>query len=242
MSSGRPGLPPTVGPGARKNGTVYFDERFEGGHRFSTTSGAAPWLVTDSAGAPTTRFVVVDVLGGGLELRCDGDDNDVSNHQTAEWFQLAAGRNFYVEMEVAPGDISAEELFVGLCIRDTTILAGATDLIGFYCQNNTDLFAVTRKNGSTSAELGSGTAATETVTDTGINLADSTYVRLNIDIEGTGKVKFYVDGALVATHKTNIPDDELLAASFEIRNDGGGGTDEEGLLWKSFTVGPIDRA
>lgn len=237
-TSGMPGLPPTIGPGARQGQTFFFEEKFEGGHRFSTTDGNAPWLVTYTGGTPTDTFAFTDVLGGALQINTDGDDNDVTNVQTGEYVQLAAGRNFTFFAEMAVADISEAEIFVGCAISDTTLLAGATDLFGFYCQNNTDLYAITRKNGSASEELGSGTSG-ETKTDTGVDLADTTYVRLCINVEGTGKIKFYVNEDLVATHTTNIPDDELLAISFEVRKDGG--TDEDGIIFKYLSCGPFDR-
>ena len=47
-------------------------------------------------------------------------------------------------------------------------------------------------------------------TDSGIDLVDDTYIKLGIAVEGTGSVKFYINDQLVATHTTNIPDDENL--------------------------------
>ena len=51
---------------------------------------------------------------------------------------------------------------------------------------------------------------TETSTDSGIDLADDTYVKLGIAVAGTGSAKFYINDLLVATHSANIPDDENL--------------------------------
>jgi hypothetical protein len=51
---------------------------------------------------------------------------------------------------------------------------------------------------------------TATTTDSGIDLVDDTYIKLGVAVEGTGSVKFYINDQLVATHTTNIPDDENL--------------------------------
>ena len=54
---------------------------------------------------------------------------------------------------------------------------------------------------------------TETSTDSGIELVDATYILLAFSVNGTGAVKFYIDSTLVATHGTNIPDDENMTVA-----------------------------
>ena len=51
---------------------------------------------------------------------------------------------------------------------------------------------------------------TETSTDSGIDMENDTDVTLSIRCQSTGKVDFFVNRKLVATHTDNIPSDEIL--------------------------------
>ena len=52
---------------------------------------------------------------------------------------------------------------------------------------------------------------TATTTDNGIDIASGTAVTLGFHVKGTTSVEFFVNRLLVATHTTNLPDDENLA-------------------------------
>ena len=79
----------------------------------------------------------------------------------------------------------------------------AADRIVFQVDDgDTNIDCVTEKDG------------TATTTDSGVDIADDTYVTLSFKVSGKNKsaavVEFFVNRALVATHTANIPDDENL--------------------------------
>jgi hypothetical protein len=78
----------------------------------------------------------------------------------------------------------------------------AADRIVFQVDDgNASILCKTEKNG------------TETSTDSGVDLADNTYVVLSFQVSGTGSVIFFVNGRQVAQHSANIPDDENLTVA-----------------------------
>lgn len=96
--------------------------------------------------------------------------------------------------------------FYGLCITDTTPL-DATDRVGFQLTDeDASIDVLTEKD------------STETISDSGKDMSDDTYVELAFYWDGVSRVYFYVDGAKVATHTTNIPDDENLAVTIHHQN------------------------
>ena len=52
---------------------------------------------------------------------------------------------------------------------------------------------------------------TATTTDSGVDIESGTAVTLGFHVKGTNSVEFFVNRNLVATHTTNLPDDENLA-------------------------------
>jgi hypothetical protein len=63
----------------------------------------------------------------------------------------------------------------------------------------------------TDAECKTEKNGTETSTDSGVDIVSGTYVTLGFHVKSVGAVEFFVNRNLVATHTTNIPDDENLA-------------------------------
>ena len=92
---------------------------------------------------------------------------------------------------------------VGLTVNFATnpeAMLTAADRIVFQVDDgDTNIDCVTEKDG------------TATTTDSGVDIADDTYVTLGFHVKGTGSVEFFVNRNLVATHTDNIPDDENLA-------------------------------
>jgi hypothetical protein len=50
-------------------------------------------------------------------------------------------------------------------------------------------------------------------------MVDDTYIVLASAVEGTGTVRFYINGQNVATHTTNIPATELTVAAMSLSGD-----------------------
>ena len=109
---------------------------------------------------------------------------------------------------------------MGLTIG-TTVLAGTTDFIGFGNSANTaDVYCANGKDASGVLPFSGGAATTRT--DTGTNLSDGTvstnFVTLRFEVTGTSEIRYFVDGVEVATHTTNLPDNEAMTTTMCIQN------------------------
>ena len=219
-------LGPDVKPRTALFPIVYFDDftdgwGYEAGDadntgKFSETANLGQWLVSLVDGGTDAGHVVActdAALGGWLTLTTNDADNDALHLQlNGEAFKLAADKQMVVETRMKITDASDSDWLIGLAATDTDPLTAVTDGVYFRCADSTgDIDAVTEKDSS------------ETLTDTGSDLADDTFVVLRAEIDGTAKVSFYVDGVLKATHATDLPDDQPLTPSVSIRVDNGSG-------------------
>lgn len=184
--------------------SVYFND-------FMNTAdyAAADWTITTTeAGAgDATEAIAADERFGALVITNDAADNDNDSLQlNEETFKLEAGERLWYEIRVKVSDADQCDMFVGLNITDTTPL-DTSDRIGFQVDD-----------GSAAILCKSEKDGTESSTASGQSLADNTYVKLGFYWDGINKVKFFVNRALVATHTSNIPDDENLAITLFLQN------------------------
>lgn len=148
--------------------------------------------------------IVADELNGAVALTSEAttDDNGASI-QGNEIFAIQTGKSVWFETRVKCNDADQTDLCFGLTVNFATnpeAMLTAADRIVFQVNDgNASILCKTEKNG------------TETSTDSGIDLVDNTYIRLGFWANSTGSVQFFVNRQLVATHTTNIPDDENLA-------------------------------
>lgn len=200
---------------------VFYDTYL---HRWIDAIGAdvtkyilnpAALAVDDTTGMPT-EFTVTTVDGdtdGGesvglsdntLVIVTNDAENDGENVQlTAEAFDLASNNLVYFGIKFQVNDATQTDVLVGLCITDTTLLAGMTDGVYFEClDGSTDINFVLEKD------------STETTSASAVGtLADATDITLEFFFDGT-YVDAWVDGTLqtrLAT--TNLPDNEQLTPS-----------------------------
>lgn len=160
------------------------------------------WTVVKDSSA--TAAIVADTVGGELALTSAATtDDDGASIQGNEVFAVTAGKNIFFQTRVKCNDADQTDICVGLTVNFATnpeAMLTAADRIVFQVNDgDASILCKTEKNG------------TETSTDSLVDLVDNTYVVLAFSVNGTGSVQFYVNGALVATHTTNIPDDENLA-------------------------------
>ena len=160
-------------------------------------------LLKDSS---ATAALGADAESGTLVLTSQATtDNDGASVQGNEIFAVASGRDIWFETKVKVGDSegSAIELCVGLTVNFATnpenMLAAADRIVFQVDDGDTNIDCVTEKDG------------TATTTDSGVDIADDTFVTLGFHVTSTSKVEFFVNRNLVATHTANIPDDENLA-------------------------------
>lgn len=162
------------------------------------------WTVTlVEGGAGETTVATQDGSGGELLITTDAADNDGANLQVIkESFELTSGQSaVYFGIRLKSGEATQSDFLAGLCITDTDLLGGLTDGVYFRkVDASTSVSAVTEKDSTETEETGV------------LTFAADTYYLLEFYFDGSS-VRFYVDGVLVATHTTNIPDDELLTPS-----------------------------
>ena len=159
------------------------------------------WTVVKDSGA--TVAIVADTVGGELGLTSAGTtDNDGASIQKNETFSVDANKNLFFQTRIKCNDADQTDICVDFTVNFATnpeAMLTAADRIVFQIDDgDASILCKTEKDG------------TETSTDSGIDLADDTYVKLGIAVAGTGSAKFYINDLLVATHSANIPDDENL--------------------------------
>ena len=160
------------------------------------------WTTVKDSGA--TVAIVADTVGGELGITSTATtDNDGGSVQGNEIFAVAADKNMFFQTRIKNNDVDQTDICVGFTVNFATNpenMLTATDRIVFQVDDgDASILCKTEKDG------------TETSTDSGIDMVDDTYIKLGIACSGTGKVEFFINDRLVATHSTNIPDDENLA-------------------------------
>ena len=160
------------------------------------------WTVVKDSGASVA--IVADTVGGELAITSAATtDNDGGSVQGNEIFAVAADKNMFFQTRIKNNDVDQSDICVGFTVNFATNpenMLTATDRIVFQVDDgDASINCITEKDG------------TATTTDSGIDMADDTYIKLGIACSGTGKVEFFINDKLVATHSTNIPDDENLA-------------------------------
>lgn len=170
---------------------------------------AADWTITTTeAGAgDASEAIAADEKYGALLITNDAADNDVDNLQLNEenWL-LESGKQVWYETRIKVSDADQVDMFVGLAITDTTA-RDASDKVGFLLADGSAALSCLNTKDSTS-----------TTTSSIATIADSTYIVLGFHFDGKSKIEFYVNRSLVATHSTNIPDDENLAVTINLQN------------------------
>lgn len=165
------------------------------------------WTVVKDSGA--SAGIGADVAGGVLDLTSTATtDDDGASVQGNEVFLPAAGKSIWFETKLQCNDADQTDICAGLTVNfstDPEAMLTAADRICFQVNDgNASILCKTEASG------------TETSTDSGIDLADNTYVTLSIRVSGTGLVQFYVNHNLVASHTTNIPATELAVGAMSI--------------------------
>lgn len=170
---------------------------------------ASDWVVTTTeAGAgAATEALAADEKFGALLITNDDADNDLDSLQhTEETWTMEIGKRTWFETKLKVDDADLVDFFVGFGITDTAPL-DTSDRAGFQIDTtNASILCKSEKNG------------TETSTDSGQDAADDTYVQLGMYWDGISKLEYYVNRSKVATHTTDIPDDENMTLTIHLQN------------------------
>jgi hypothetical protein len=159
------------------------------------------------AGSGTTEWSPNDTVSrGSSKITCAANENDGGSYQHGgERFKFDGNNYIYFRIKGQINDVDQTDFFAGFCVRDTAILGGATDRIGWESiDGSADLRFVAEKD------------STQTTTSGLLTLADDTDFDLEFIYDGSNLYE-YVNGAAAseATATTNLPDDELLIPSLE---------------------------
>ena len=196
--------------------------------KFSELINGGDWLmsITDGAGDNGEVAVIADAEPGGVLTLSTNDANDDSLElqQNGEVWAPAAGKDilFKIRMKLtaAADPLTTIDWFVGLATTDTSVLAGTTERIGFGSNGlnagGADIYTVIED------------ASTETLTDSGEDYVDDTFVTLAfrcVQRSATeGFVKYYVNGELVDTRhevsgsNANFPFDDNMTLTLCVQN------------------------
>lgn len=213
-------LDPTVG--------VYFFEDFMGPIDPTTVDG---WIVTQS----TSGLIVADptVDGGAIFLDSNGNAtaDDGIEIQLPNCLVLPlAGRTIRFEARVKMNDTSGSisQFFIGLAgidtsLIDTGVVDDAVDKVAFFSHAGTTADRLSIINSRTTEEEISTDKAT---------VADNTWVKLGMVINGITDVEYYVDGVLVDTHATaNAVPNAVMCLSFVSKTEGASKDSELRIDW-----------
>jgi len=165
------------------------------------------WTVVKDTGASVG--ITADTANGyGNLTSAATTDDDGASIQGNEIFLPAAGREMWFMTRLQNNDADQTDVCAGFTVNF------ATNPEAMLTASNRICFQINDGDASILCKTESGDS--ETSTDSGVDLADSTDIDLAIHVVGTGVVKFYIAGNLVATHTTNIPTTELTVAAMSL--------------------------
>jgi len=160
-------------------------------------------MFTVTAVNGSTIAQVAGALGGNIVLTADTAENDgVQAQLLGEAFYLNGDYPAYFGARFKAADVDQTDILVGLCITDTTTIAGVSD--GAY-------FRSVDESAVLNFVLEQDSVETSNATDT---LVDDTWVVAEFYYDGTTNIYAYADGVLVSTvalTDANFPDDEYLS-------------------------------
>jgi hypothetical protein len=192
----------------------------------SDTADTAQWTVVGTSAALT-----IEDAHGGVGKLVSNTTNVASAQGTGGIVKLKAGRRIEFHARIGAADADGQQIFAGLAasnLADGVLVyaSGTLDYIGFYTgASAADLYYGAAKNATNVP--GSGGAA-ETDDDTGVDLSNasissgelSNFTDVAFVIDGTSKVRYFVDGDLKAEVTTDLPDDVILTPVIETLGSG----------------------
>jgi hypothetical protein len=200
---------------ARRDYEVFFTDFVHANDlRALTDETIGGWIETDIAG--TNTAAIADDVGYGALLLTTGSTEDdgiclqYTDSGPGEFITLTANKLLVFDTRVKCNDPTQSDIIIGTTITEGTSPnpfdgAELTDGIYFECLDASNSVSFVNEKNST-----------ETQTDAVTTLSDATWTRLSFRCLGTSTVLAYVDDKLVATHTTNIPDDEELTITLAI--------------------------
>ena len=183
----------------------------------SGTADAAQWRLTGTAATATLKDSAraSDLKAGpGVLTLATVDTAQASLQLNGESFRLMQGKRLWAGIRLALLDIDATQLWFGLSLSDTTLLAGQpSDFVGFL-----NVAADNR------IKVSSAKASSATLTDTGkIWDVDGAIRLLTFEWNGHTRLTYFVDGVQVhqsivsnTENNNNLPNAQDLTLGVEI--------------------------
>ena len=178
------------------------------GSKFSETAYRGGWLVTvvDGGGDDGETIRVGDAVNSILEIVGNNASNDTVQVQlNGEPFQLVNGKETWFNARFAVGNVDEDNFAIGLTLRASTDVIGTAPADGVYFESDHD--------GNLDYHVIQN--STDTTADTGVDLADDTFVTVGWYHDGASNLTISVNGTAITTLVDNattvlFPDDEQL--------------------------------
>ena len=137
------------------------------------------WTVVKDSGASVA--IVADTVGGELAITSAATtDNDGGSVQGNEIFAVAADKNMFFQTRIKNNDVDQSDICVGFTVNFATNpenMLTATDRIVFQVDDgDASINCITEKDG------------TATTTDSGVDMADDTYVKLGMHVQALARL------------------------------------------------------
>lgn len=183
---------------------VHFDDF----HRYV----AGDWVIaTTETGAATEALA--DEAGGVLLITngtADDDSDELQFGTVADMgaILLAPSKPMWFEARLKVSDAILTDMIIGIMETTATpIGSGVVDGVYFL-----------KDDGDANIDFHCEKNSNDTTADTGVDIVAANYNRYGIYFDGAGEVEFWIDGVLVGTSTTNVPDDELMRFVFGLQN------------------------
>lgn len=189
---------------------------------------------TDITSGATAKYILTEtgtgtelVVAAGLQATNGTSDADSHEYQlncgaASGRFALTRDKDIYFAARFKVEDADLSDIFIGLATKDTAVIDGTTDAIGFATGASGGPIA-----DSDAADLrfvrGDDMSAdwtNATWVDTGVDLVDDTMIEVAFWVTGIERIRAYVNGLEIANVTgTDFPDTgALLTPTFAIQN------------------------
>ena len=147
----------------------------------ATQSSAGTWALSDAAGGVALADAASSTATQGINVQKIG-----------ECFLPAADKDIWYETRIKVADTyNKAELFIGLSITDTTIIAASanssTNHIGWQCVTDDGVLLFTAEKGGTGATRAAAT------------IAEDTWIKLGFHVNGVTSIDQYINGVKTGT-------------------------------------------
>jgi hypothetical protein len=180
---------------------VIYNNDFVQALDYSTSNFTLTAVGSGTAAVNGTSNEVNGIL---LLTNSAADDDSLALQSKQEAWKIVVGKQMWFEVGAAISDATESDFLCALAITDTTPM-DATDYIGFL-----------KADGSTS--VNAKTVFNSTATTTAVATMNTSQNQYGWHWDGASKIDFYINRNLMATHTTNIVNDEDLAICIMIQN------------------------